>query len=354
MEYLYDYLVFLARAVTVVVAVLLVISAIVSASMRHRHLDHGHLEIIKLNDRLDALRHAVQEALLDSASFKKERKQEAKAAKRDAKTAKGKAAKSKSDSGEGGDSADKRRVFVLDFLGDLQASAVKNLSTEITAVLTLAQASDEVVVRVESPGGVVHGYGLAASQLDRIKQHGVPLVVVVDKIAASGGYLMAAVADKVIAAPFAVMGSIGVVAQIPNVHRLLKKHDVDVEILTAGKYKRTLTVLGENTEEGRQKFVEELEDVHSLFQEFVSNHRPQVDIEAVATGETWYGQRAIDVKLIDEICTSDEYLTSACETADVYAVQWIEHKKPLDRLIARVETGVQRLIARLANWRAEL
>ncbi|MFP6837776.1 MAG: protease SohB, partial [Pseudomonadales bacterium] len=304
MEYLYDYLVFLARAVTVVVAVLLVISAIVSASMRRQHLDHGHLEIIKLNDRLDALRHAVQEALLDSASFKKERKQEAKAAKRDAKTAKGKAAKSKSDSGEGGDSADKRRVFVLDFLGDLQASAVKNLSTEITAVLTLAQASDEVVVRVESPGGVVHGYGLAASQLDRIKQHGVPLVVVVDKIAASGGYLMAAVADKVIAAPFAVMGSIGVVAQIPNVHRLLKKHDVDVEILTAGKYKRTLTVLGENTEEGRQKFVEELEDVHSLFQEFVSNHRPQVAIEAVATGETWYGQRAIDVKLIDEICTS--------------------------------------------------
>jgi serine protease SohB len=242
----------------------------------------------------------------------------------------------------------------MDFHGDLQASRVKDLSTEITAVLTLAEADDEVLVRVESPGGVVHGYGLAASQLDRIKQHGIPLVVAVDKVAASGGYLMAAVADKVVAAPFAVMGSIGVVAQIPNVHRLLKKHDVDVEVLTAGKYKRTLTVLGENTDEGRQKFVEELEDVHTLFQEFVSSHRPQVDIEKVATGETWYGQRAIELNLIDEICTSDEYLTRACEGADVYSVHWVEHKKPLDRILSRVETSVQRLLQRFLNWRAEL
>ncbi len=354
MEYLYDYLVFLAQAATVVVAVLLVVSAIASASMRFQHRDHGHLEITKLNDRLNALKHTIQEALLDTASFKKERKQEAKAEKRAAKAAKRKLAKGEAENVEGDDGADKRRVFVLDFHGDLQASGVKELSTEITAILTLARANDEVVVRVESPGGLIHSYGLAASQLDRIKKHGVPLVVVVDKVAASGGYLMAAVADKVIAAPFAVMGSIGVVAQIPNVHRLLKKHEVDVEVLTAGKYKRTLTVLGENTEEGRQKFMEELEDVHALFQEFVSNHRPQVDIETVATGETWYGQRAIEVKLIDEIGTSDEYLTNACETADVYAVRWVEQKKPLDRLIARVETAMQGLFQRVLNWRAQL
>jgi serine protease SohB len=359
MEYLYDYLVFLAQAVTVVIALLVVVAGIASASMKLQHPARGgHLEVIKLNERLNLLKQSIQEALLDPASFKKERKQEAKAAKREAKIAKrrpgrGKAVRAKS-AAEVDAVAEKRRVFVLDFHGDLQATGVKDLSTEITAVLTLASANDEVLVRVESPGGVVHGYGLAASQLDRVKQHGVPLVVAVDKVAASGGYLMAAVADKVVAAPFAVMGSIGVVAQIPNVHRLLKKHDVDVEVLTAGKYKRTLTVLGENTEEGRQKFVEELEDVHALFQEFVSSHRPQVDMETVATGETWYGQRAIDLKLIDEICTSDEYLTKACETADVYSVHWVEHKKPLDRILARVETSAQRLFERILNWRAEL
>ncbi len=343
MEYLYDYLVFLAEAVTIVVAVLLIVSGIAAAGMKLQRPAHGHLEVTKLNDRLDNLKHSIQEVLLDHAGFKKVRKQEEKAAKREAKARKGQV-----------EASDRRRVFVLDFHGDLQASRVHDLSTEITAVLTLATASDEVVVRVESPGGLVHAYGLAASQLDRIKQHGIPLVVAVDKVAASGGYLMAAVADKVIAAPFAVMGSIGVVAQIPNVHRLLKKHDVDVEVLTAGKYKRTLTILGENTEAGRQKFVEELEDVHALFQEFVSRHRPQVDIEAVATGETWHGQRAIDMKLIDAISTSDEYLTNACASADVYSVQWVEHKKPLDRLLARVETSMQNVFEKVLNWRAQL
>ena len=326
MEYLYNYLLFLAQAVTVVIALLIVVSGIASAGMKLQHTDRGHLEVTKLNDRLDVLKRSILEALLDRASFKKDRKQQAKAVKRDAKAAKSKLAKA-----EPGGADAKPRVFVLDFHGDLQATMVKELSTEVTAVLTLANATDEVVVRLESPGGLVHGYGLAASQLDRFKQHEIPLVVIVDKVAASGGYLMAAVANKVVAAPFAVLGSIGVVAQIPNVHRLLKRHDVDVEVITAGKYKRTLTVLGENTDEGRQKFVEELEDVHALFQEFVGNHRPQLDIEAVATGESWYGERALDLKLIDEICTSDEYLTQACETADVYSVRWVEHKRPVDR-----------------------
>ena len=245
-------------------------------------------------------------------------------------------------------------MFVIDFEGDLQASKIDHLRTEITAVLTLAETTDEVVVRVESPGGVVHGYGLAASQLSRIKEHGIALVVTVDKVAASGGYLMAAVADRILAAPFAIIGSIGVIAQIPNVHRLLKKHDVDVEVLTAGRYKRTLTLLGENTEEGRQKFVEELEDIHALFQEFVSANRPDLDMDRVATGEAWYGQRAIDLQLVDEISTSDEYLSKACEDADVFEMRWVENQKPLDRLLARVESGVKNTLHRVMNWRGEL
>ncbi len=347
MEHVYQYLVFLAEAVTVVIAVLVVLSAIVSLSMRRHSSEPGHLEVRKLNDRLEALRNSVQEVLLDPASFKKARKADAKNKKQEAK-AKSKAKKSASDEDR------KRRVFVLDFEGDLQASKVEHLRTEITALLTLAQATDEVVVRVESPGGVVHAYGLAASQLSRIKEHGIPLVVTVDKVAASGGYLMAAVADRILAAPFAIIGSIGVIAQIPNVHRLLKKHDVDVEVLTAGRYKRTLTLLGENTEEGRQKFVEELEDIHALFQEFVSANRPHLDMARVATGETWYGQRAIDLQLVDEISTSDEYLSKACEDADVFEMHWVEKQKPLDRLLARIESGVKNTLHRVMNFRGEL
>ena len=177
----------------------------------------------------------------------------------------------------------------------------------------------------------------------------IPLVAAVDKVAASGGYLMAAVADRILAAPFAVIGSIGVLAQIPNVHRLLKKHDVDVELLTAGKYKRTLTVLGENTEEGRQKFIEELEDIHALFQEFVGSRRPQLDMAEVATGEVWYGDRALARKLVDELCTSDEYLARSCADKDVYEVRWVEHKRPLERLMAQAEGALVRLVDRVTG-----
>ena len=179
-------------------------------------------------------------------------------------------------------------------------------------------------------------------------------MVAVDQVAASGGYLMAAVANKVIAAPFAVVGSIGVVAEIPNVHRLLKKNDVDVEVITAGRYKRTLTVLGENTDEGRRKFTEELEDLHVLFQEFVNEQRPGVELEKVATGEAWYGRRAIELNLVDEITTSDEYLMRRCAEADVFEVRWVEHKKPLERVLGEIESGVKQLVQWLpgkGGWR---
>ena len=342
MEYVFQYLFFLAQAITIVVAILVVLSAIVSLSMKRQQADSGHLEIIKLNDRLKDLRDGMRQAVYAEGHFKKLLKRDAKAEKKEEKKAEKQATRSVDPSGS--DPQRRRRVFVIDFRGDLQASRVKLLRTEITAVLTLAEAADTVLVRLESPGGAVHGYGLAASQLDRVKQHGIPLIAAVDKVAASGGYLMAAVADRILAAPFAVIGSIGVVAQVPNVHRLLKKHDVDVDVLTAGKYKRTLTVLGENTEEGRQKFIEELEDLHSLFQEFVGSRRPALDIDRVATGEAWYGQRALDLKLVDEICTSDEYLARACDDADVFEVRWVEHKKAIERLMAQAETSLTRLV----------
>ncbi len=190
----------------------------------------------------------------------------------------------------------------------------------------MAGKDDEVVLRLESGGGMVHGYGLAASQLARIRQAGVPLTVCVDKVAASGGYMMACIGDRILSAPFAILGSIGVVAQLLNVHRLLKKHDIDFEVLTAGEYKRTLTVFGENTEKGREKFQEDLEVTHELFKNFVAHYRPQLNMDEIATGEVWLGQAALGKLLVDELKTSDEYLAEQARERDVYQVQFVERK----------------------------
>jgi len=395
MTYLYDYLVFLAQAVTVVAAVLVVLSAMATFSARRRHAPRGALEVIRLNDYLDDLRHGLEQAMLTPKQYRKAARQESKQPRRHART-EAKQAQRTAPADDGGDQAaparlpaaaqdqsgqepqtprspdapsaaaesdvgggqaevvGKSRVYALTFEGDLDATKVSHLRHEINAVLTKAGSGDEVVVRVKSFGGRVHGYGLAASQLQRVRRHGLNLVVAVDQVAASGGYLMAAVANKVIAAPFAVVGSIGVVAEIPNVHRLLKKNDVDVEVITAGRYKRTLTMLGENTDEGRRKFTEELEDLHVLFQEFVNEQRPGVELEKVATGEAWYGRRAIELNLVDEIATSDEYLMRRCAEADVFEVRWVEHKKPLERVLGEIEGGVRQLVQWLpgkGGWR---
>lgn len=214
-----------------------------------------------------------------------------------------------------------QKIFVLDFKGDIQASAVENLREEITLILATAKAGrDRVVVRLESPGGMVHGYGLAAAQLVRLRDAGFHLTICVDKVAASGGYMMACIANEIISAPFAVVGSIGVVAQVPNFNRLLKQHNVDFELYTAGQYKRTVTMFGENTPEGKAKFEEELQQTHILFKHFVEKYRPQLNVDKVATGEHWYGQDALDLNLVDKLETSDEYLLALLPQHDVYVI----------------------------------
>ena len=337
MEYLYEYLVFLAEVVTLVIALLVIISAIAGASQKQVGGERvGRLVVAHINEQLKELRHTMEHAVLPKAQVKKQHKAEAKQEnKAEKERAKALGASTEDTSQESADKAPER-IFCLRFDGDIKASAVDHLRSEVSAVLTMATEQDEVVVVVESPGGMVSNYGLAASQLTRFRSANIPLTVVVDKVAASGGYLMAAVASKILAAPFALVGSIGVVAQVPNVHRLLKKNDVDVEVHTAGKHKRTLTMFGENTEEGRQKFKEELEDVHTLFQTFVAGYRPDLDMDTVATGEAWYGTRAVDIGLVDGIATSDEYLMAACEHSEVYTVKWEELRRPIDRLMERV------------------
>lgn len=345
MEFLANYGLFLAKTLTFVAAIFIIVSIVVSAGMRGKKSEKGQIQIGKLNEKFKAMRETLQAAVLDEEAHKQLEKEEKKRLKEE-KSQQKKAAKQKDKIEEKVET--KQRVFVLNFHGDIKASANDSLRETISAVLTLAKPEDEVVVKVESGGGMVHSYGLASSQLSRITNKQIPLTICVDKVAASGGYMMACVADKIIAAPFAILGSIGVVAQLPNFHRLLKKNDIDYEMFTAGEFKRTVTMFGENTVKGREKFVEDLEDTHVLFKEFVSEHRPQVDITQVATGEVWFGKRALDVKLIDELRTSDEYLMERAQVADVYEVDYALKKSLSEKFGMAAQVAVERAL--LSVW----
>ena len=330
MEYVFDYLSFLAKALTVLAAFVVIVIA--AGARRGHRPPEGRIQVVRINDFLRSLRSAVQHAVAPAAQRRKLTRRENREHKRERKA-----------------ESDRSRVFVVDFKGDLAASQLDCLRNEITAILTSAREGDEVVVRIESAGGLVHAYGLAASQLSRVKEKGIRLVAAIDKVAASGGYMMASVADRIVTAPFAVVGSIGVAAQLPNLHRFLKKRDVDVELLTAGEHKRTLTVFGQNTDQGRAKVQEEIDDVHALFKSFVGDHRPDIDLDAVATGETWYGQRAVERKLVDQLCTSDEYLVAACDDKDVFQLRWVVPEKPIERLMHQFSSAMIGLVDRLVG-----
>ncbi|MGX7653166.1 protease SohB [Shewanella putrefaciens] len=331
MEFLYEYGMFLAKAITIVVAIVAVIIVVLASTVKHKS-DKGELRITNLSEELEELKHGLKEELLSKKEFKAYEKQ----LKIDEKV---------KDKTEGDTS--KGKVFVIDFKGCIDAAEVASLREEISAILAIAEKGDEVVVNVESGGGMVHGYGLASSQLDRLRQADILLTVCVDKVAASGGYMMACVANKIYAAPFAIVGSIGVVAQLPNFNRLLKKHEIDYEQHTAGDFKRTLTVFGENTDEGRQKFQEELEETHVLFKAFVSKYRPELNLEKVATGEHWYGQQAIELGLVDEILTSDDVVMSLAKDRKVYKLRYQVKKKLADKIAHGASLSVNAIFNRL-------
>ncbi|KEK27838.1 putative periplasmic protease [Shewanella xiamenensis] len=324
---------FLAKAVTIVVAIVAVIIVVLASTVKHKS-DKGELRITNLSEELEELKHSLKEELLTKKQFKAYEKQ----LKADEK-AKEKAAEEDR----------KGKVFIIDFKGSIDAAEVASLREEISAILTIAEKGDEVIVNVESGGGMVHGYGLASSQLDRLRQAEIPLTICVDKVAASGGYMMACVANKIYAAPFAIVGSIGVVAQLPNFNRLLKKHEIDYEQHTAGDFKRTLTVFGENTDEGRQKFQQELEETHELFKAFVTKYRPQLDLAKVATGEHWYGQQAIELGLIDAISTSDDVLMQLAGERTVYKLRYQVRKKLADKIAHGASLSVNAIFNRLVE-----
>ncbi len=313
---------FLLDTLIIVVAILLLIAGIIAITSRGKEKEKGKIRIAKLNKRYARMTHELQATLLDKKALKRFEKAQK---------------KSKKDPSE-------KRLFVINFHGDIKASAVQQLREEITGILMVAKPEDEVLVKVETGGGMVHAYGLAASQLQRLRAHNIPLTVSLDKIGASGGYLMAAVANKILAAPFAIVGSIGVVAQMPNFHKFLKKHNIDYEQLTAGEYKRTLTLFGENTSKARSKFQEDLDEAHDLFKAFLEEHRPQLDMQVVATGEHWFGSKALELKLVDEIITSDDYLLQAHKDLDVFSIQCVGKKSLGEKLTGSTSALWQKVI----------
>jgi len=313
-DFFLNFALFFLKSLTIVLAFIAVVLTIISAS-KGGGSQHG-LKIEKLNDKYREMADKVRQSIMSKKEWGEYEKAEKKELKKVEKAG----------------HEDDTRIYVLNFKGDMRASAVESFREEVTAVITVATPQDEIVVCLENAGGVVHDHGLGASQLERIRSRDIPLTVIVDKVAASGGYLMASIANRIIAAPFAIIGSIGVLAQIPNFNRFLEERGIDFEQVTAGKYKRTLTMFGKNTEADREKTREDLEEVHTLFKDAVVTHRPDLDIEKVATGEYWYGRRAKELGLIDELGSSDDYLMDKADSTQIYAVTYKGHEGLVQKL----------------------
>lgn len=325
LDFLFQYGLFFAKTFTLIFGVILLVAFIASITQKNKR-EEGTIEIKNMNDKLDNLRHVFEEETLDKA----ERKKLKKARKKEAKEKK-KAEESQP------------RLFVVRFEGDISASEGEALREIITALLCTVKEDDEVLVILDSGGGFVHQYGLAASQLQRLRQKNINLTVAIDKVAASGGYLMACVANKIIAAPFAIVGSIGVIGQVPNFHRLLTKNNIDFEQHTAGKYKRTLTMFGKNTSEARHKFIEDIEKTHDMFKAYIEENRPQVNIEEVATGEHWHAIEAQHYNLVDTLITSDDYIVSHHPQSKIYEVSYYT-KQPIAK---RISSSLSTLLSSL-------
>ncbi|ACV26198.1 protease SohB [Kangiella koreensis] len=372
MEFLSEYGLFLLKTATIAVVVIIIISMLISEGQRQRSTSKGDIKVVNLGETIKDNSQSIKNEILTNAEYKQLLKEEKERDKKQEKDAKQKLKHAKKSSSkvsnepvvaiettgdktsdeEGnvvaveGSSDSPQRMYVIDFEGDIHASGVESLREEVTAILATANKSDQVMIRLESPGGLVHSYGLAASQLKRIRDAGLKLTISVDEVAASGGYMMACVADELIAAPFAILGSIGVVAEIPNFNRLLQKANIDYEQHTAGQHKRTLTMFGQNTTASREKFKQELEETHQLFKAFIHENRPALDLNKVATGEHWYGRQALELGLVDKLQTSDDVILDALNTMDVYSIKYDIRKPLTERLSVNLYQAMDKFVLR--------
>ncbi len=331
-EFFFSYGLFIAKVITGLIALVFAV-AIVSSGRKKE--DTTKLKVTNLNDQFKELNNSVRHALFDKKELKQLQKKESKQAKQDKKSKV--------------QDKPKPKMFVLNFNGDIRASEVETLREEITAMLSVANPEDEVLLRLDNSGGMVHEHGLAASQLRRIKDARLNFTVSIDRVAASGGYMMACVADKIVAAPFAIIGSIGVVAQLPNFNRLLDKAGIDFEQHTAGEFKRTVTMFGKNSDKEREKLKTELQETHDLFQGFVSENRPKLELEKVSTGEHWYGKQALELGLVDELKTSDEYLIRAFELYQVFEIKMEVKQSLQDKFLGGLFSSIEKVRNKLSD-----
>ncbi|VFP79745.1 protease SohB [Candidatus Erwinia haradaeae] len=339
MDLLSFYGLFLAKTVTVI-ASLAILMLIIPTIKKRNNSRAGKLTLTRSDKYYYEVQNRMRLEKMNQFQQKLWKKEQKKKEQKEAKYAK----KHTKSINTTNNNQEKSTLYIIDFKGSIDAREVSSLRKEVSAILSVAEKGDEVLLRLESPGGVVHGYGLAASQLQRFRKKDIPLIVSIDKIATSGGYMMACVADYIIAAPFAIIGSIGVVGQLPNFNRLLKHNKIDLELYTAGEYKRTLTLFGENTEEGREKFRENLNHTHLLFKQFVHQMRPKLNIDKVSNGEYWYGTQALEKELIDSINTSDDLIIDKMSQYQVIEVRYLHNKSMMDRLSYKVSNNISKLL----------
>ena len=331
MDFLIEYGLFLLKTLTFLIIIAVPLLLIFSSKGKNSPVS-GSLKITNLSDKFENMASAIKSLSLNKAERKKlfkEKKKKFKAKKNQAVT---------------------KPVYVLNFNGDIEASSVENLKEEISAILKSETKCQELVLRLESPGGTVIGYGLCAAQLQRLRDAGIKITACVDKVAASGGYMMACVCNKIVSSPFAIIGSIGVVAAIPNFHKILKKNDVDYELHTAGEYKRTITMFGETTPAGRKKFKEHLEEIHVLFKDHIKKFRPKLNMKKIATGETWEGIKALEVGLVDEISTSDEYLLNLSKKHEIFEISYITKQNLQDRFSGFISSSISKIIISVESF----
>ena len=325
MALLGNYLLFMAKCATLLGLLFIFIAAIIATASKAKTKKKIKISARSLNEHYQGLKQVIFELTQDKKSHKAQKKEQKTLEKKHAKH-------------------NKPRLFIINFKGDVQAHAASALNEQINTILLSHQPDDEVLLRLESPGGVVPGYGLAAAQLTRLRDKNIPLTIAIDKVAASGGYLMASVANQVIAAPLAIIGSIGVIAQLPNFHRLLEKNHIDYEQVMAGKHKRTLTIFGQNTQQGREKLQSEVDETLVLFKSHIQKFRPQVIIDNVATGEHWYGSQALDLKLIDAIQTSDDFILSNLDEKQLIQIECHEKQSKIDKLMKASYSAYQKMV----------
>ncbi len=330
MNMLLAYLFFLAKVATLVIAILITLAGIFALSSKGKQKTSGKISVKKLNQQLSDIQKDIAHNTLSKKAIKTIKKNTAQSKKKEKK--------------KNHPTEIKPRLFIVEFNGDINANETHGLREIITAIILSVNEGDRVLLKLQSGGGLVNSYGLASSQLQRLRAANIHTTVAVDKVAASGGYMMAAVADHIIAAPFAIIGSIGVLAQIPNFHRYLDNKSIDFEQISAGQYKRTLSLFGKNTEEGREKLKQELEETHQLFQAHISHYRPELDLNTVATGEHWYGTQAINLKLIDQIQTSDDFILQAKVDYHLFELSYAIKKTLLQRLAQGPQNTLQAIL----------